>query len=81
MLQQVFFFFFKYFLLLGHGTGHPELGIVFSRDWSVAYMHEYVSEVRLGHSLKALIGRQKAKDKMHGIWKILTHFKVNGMKF
>ena len=31
-------------------------------------------EVSLGHSFNAPVGRQKAKDKMHGIWKIPTHF-------
>lgn len=66
-LSKLFFFvvvsFFLNFLFLGQGTGHPELSAVFSRGWSVTHMHDYVFEVRVGHSLNALLGRQKVKDK------------------
>lgn len=44
--------FFSAFLLPGHVTGHSDPGAISRKGWLVAYVHECVSEVRLGHSLK-----------------------------
>ena len=68
-------FFFLILSLSGPLDRLPRAGCsFFSKGWLWHTCMNTSFEVSLGHSFNAPVDRQKAKDKMHGIWTIPMRF-------